>query len=153
MIRKTLPESSVSTRNPFGRDSSLQGHEQRPRRPYTKPRNNGVSLPEPCTPTDASSFTFSPKGREVLVSGAVPYLGQVRGSTGYGGHRLLCGSFRQWHERRPDRACPRRRPSLSRSESFNASCLHPENHGKGERLGHALKLRCGQFPSRSSPGF
>ena len=83
----------------------------------------------------AAGFSFSPEGREVRVSGAVPYLDQIRGSTGCGGHRLLCCGFRQWHDRRPDRACPRRRLSLPRSQSFNTSCLHSENHGKGERLG------------------
>jgi hypothetical protein len=30
----------------------------------------------------AAGFTFSPKEREVCVSGAVPYLDQVHGSTG-----------------------------------------------------------------------
>jgi hypothetical protein len=66
---------------------------------------------------------------------AQTYLDQIRRSTGGGGHRLLCRSFRQWHGRRPDRACPRGRLSLPRSQSFNTGCLHPENHGKGERLG------------------
>jgi hypothetical protein len=33
---------------------------------------------------------------------------------------------------------PRRRLPLPRSQLFQASCLHPENHGEGEEMGRAI---------------
>jgi hypothetical protein len=50
-------------------------------------------------------------------------------------HSLLCRSLCQWHDRRPDRTCPRRRLSIPRSQHFQASCIHPENYGEGEEMG------------------
>jgi len=29
---------------------------------------------------------------------------------------------------------------LARSQSFQASCLHPENHGEGEEMGRAMSI-------------
>src|SRR5260370_27924210 len=46
--------------------------------------------------------------------------------------------------------CPGRRLPLPRSQPFQASCLHPENHGEGEEMGRAMSIDVAILPYGSS---
>ena len=52
----------------------------------------------------------------------------------------LCRRLCKWHDREPYRTCPGRRLSISRSQHFKESCLHPENDGEGQEMGRAISI-------------